>query len=444
VGARFVQDFLIILGLLLMNGVFAGAEIAILSLRKTRIAELADEGSRAVKAIQALRNDPERFLATVQIGITVVGTTAATYGGAHMSETFSASLKDLPVIGEYSAQIGVTLVVVMISFLELVLGELVPKSLALRATESYSRLVARPILGLSWLARPAVTLLTWASNVVLKLFGDSTNFTEGRLSPEELRIMVTEAAKAGSLDPRAGEIASRAIEFGDLTAEECMVPRGAVVGLPRNASPDVIRRVMLEENHSRVPIYEATIDHIIGYVTAKDVLAMSMEQQLLVIDDILRPAYFVPETMPAVDLLQSMQKKRTPIAIVVDELGSVTGIVTMEDLVEELVGEIFSEHDKPPEEMFVREAGGGVRVQGAMPVRDLNRELGLELPEGDDWTTVAGLCISLAGRIPTGGTRLKTADGRVLEVLEANPRRVRLVRIEPRRDPSPSPTDDDT
>jgi putative hemolysin len=435
-GAPFVQDFLIILALMLMNGVFAGAEIAILSLRKTRIAELAEEGSRAVKAIQALRNDPERFLATVQIGITVVGTTAATYGGAHMSETFAASMKDLPVIGDYSGQIGVTLVVVMISFLELVVGELVPKSLALRATESYSRLVARPILGLSWLARPAVVMLTWASNVVLKLFGDSTNFTEGRLSPEELRIMVTEAAKAGSLDPRAGEIASRAIEFGDLTAEECMVPRGAVVGLPRNASPDVIRRVMLEENHSRVPIYEATIDHIIGYVTAKDVLAMSMEQQLLVIDDILRPAYFVPETMPAVDLLQSMQKKRTPIAIVVDELGSVTGIVTMEDLVEELVGEIFSEHDKPPEEMFVREAGGGVRMQGAMTVRDANRELGLELPEGDDWTTVAGLCISLAGRIPTAGTRLKTGDGRVLEVLEANPRRVRLVRIEPRREAS--------
>jgi putative hemolysin len=438
-----LQEFLVILFLLLLNGVFAGAEIAVLSLRKTRIAELAEQGSRAVKAIQALRDDPERFLATVQIGITVVGTTAATYGGANMADDFAAALEPLPIVGPYAKQIGMTLVVAMVSFLGLVVGELVPKSLALRSTESYARLIARPILGLAWLARPAVSFLTWSSNLVLRLFGDSTSFTEARLSPEELRLMVTEAAKSGSLDPRAGEIASRAIEFGELTAEECMVPRGAVVAMQRSASPDLIRRIMLEENHSRVPVYEGTIDQIVGYVTAKDVLAMSMEHGLLVIEDILRPAYFVPESMPAVDLLQSMQKKRTPLAIVVDELGSVTGIVTMEDLVEELVGEIFSEHDKAPEDQFVREASGAVRVQGAMTIRDVNRALGLDLPEGDDWTTVAGLCISLAGRIPGTGTRLKSPDGRVLEVLDANPRRVRLVRIEPPPEVPPTAASDD-
>ncbi len=437
-----MKEFLIILALMLATGVFSGAEIAILSLRKSRIAELVSEGSRAAKAIEALRSDPERFLATVQVGITVIGTTAATYGGAHLSDRFADSFKDVPGLGEYASQIGVTLVVVMISFLELVVGELVPKSLALRATESYSRIVARPIQGLAWMARPAVSVLTGASNVVLRLFGDQTSFTEARLSPEELRIMVTEAAKSGSLDPRAGEIASRAIEFGDLTAGECMVPRGAVVGLPRNAPAEVIRRVMLEENHSRVPVFEGTIDHIVGYVTAKDILAMAMELQLLVLEDLLRPAYFVPETMPAVDLLQSMQKRRTPLAIVVDELGSVTGIVTMEDLVEELVGEIFSEHDKAPDELFVRESTGAVRVQASTPIRDANRELRLDLPEGEDFTTVAGLCIHLAGKIPERGARLKTADGRVLEVLDASPRRVRVVRIEPKSDTTgipPSP-----
>lgn len=434
-----MQDFLVILALLVANGVFAGAEIAILSIRKTRIAELALEGSRSVRAIQALRDNPERFLATVQIGITVVGTTAATYGGANMAEQFARMLEDVPGLAAYGHQIGVTLVVLMISFLELVVGELVPKSLALRATESYSRLVARPLLGLAWLVRPAVTMLTWSSNLVLKAFGDKTSFAEGRLSPEELRLMVTEAAKSGALDPRAGEIASRAIEFGDLRADECMVPRGAVVGLPRGASPDVIRRVMLEENHSRVPVYEGTIDHIVGYVTAKDVLALAMEHELLVLEDILRPAHFVPETMPAVDLLQAMQKKRTPLAIVVDELGSVAGIVTMEDLVEELVGEIFSEHDKAPEEQFVLEADGSARVQGSMSVRDANRELHFELPEGDDWMTVAGLCIHLAGRIPGQGTRLTTDTGHVLEVLDASPRRVRLVHVRPQRPQRPRP-----
>lgn len=437
-----MQDILIILALVLANGIFAGAEIAVLSLRKTRLAELAAEGSRAVKAIQALRDNPERFLATVQIGITVVGTAAATIGGANVAESVSESLKDVPVIGPYAGGLGVTLVVAMISYLQLVLGELVPKSLALRSTESYARFVARPILGLAWLARPAVSLLTWSSNVILRFFGDHTSFSESHVSPEELRLMVTEAAKSGALDPRAGEIASRAIEFGDLRADECMVPRGAVVGMPRGASQEVIRRVMLEENHSRVPVYEGTIDHIIGYVTAKDVLALAMEMQLLVLEDILRPAYFVPESMPAVDLLQSMQKKRTPLAIVVDELGSVSGIVTMEDLVEELVGEIFSEHDKAPEEQFVREPDGSARLQGSMNIRDANRELRYDLPEGDDWTTIAGLCINLAGRIPTAGTRLTTENGYVLEVLDANPRRVRLVRVRPRRElPTPAPSE---
>jgi putative hemolysin len=185
-----------------------------------------------------------------------------------------------------------------------------------------------------------------------------------------------------------------------------------------------------------VPVYEGTIDHIIGYVTAKDVLAMSLQGSLLILEDLIRPAYFVPESMPAVDLLHELQKRRMPIAIVVDELGSTAGIVTMEDLVEELVGEIFGEHDKAPEDMVVQEPGGSARIQAVMPIRDVNRALGLDLPEEDDFTTVAGLVLSLAGRIPPAGMVLRTEAGHQIEVVEATPRRVRVVRIRPSTKPA--------
>ena len=434
-----MQEFLIVLALMLANGVFAGAEIAVLSVRRTRLSELAESGSRAVRAIVALRANPEKFLATVQIGITVVGTTAAAYGGAHLTTTFADFIRLVPFLSPYADSIGVTLVVAMISFLELVFGELVPKSIALRSAEAYSRVVARPLLFLSVLASPVVALLTASSNLVLRAFGDKTNFTEARISPEELRLLVDEASKSGALDPRTGEIASRAIDFGELTAYECMVPRGAVIGLPRYASNDVIRRVLLEDNHSRVPVFEGTIDQIIGYVTAKDVLAMVLQKDLIVLEDLIRPAYFVPETMPAIDLLQEMQVRRTPLAIVVDELGSVTGIVTTEDLVEELVGEIFSEHDKVPEDLFVREPSGATRVQGALSIRDANRLLALDLPEGDNWSTVAGLCIALAGKIPGVGLKVTVEGGRVLEVVDATARRIRFVRVYPLDGPIEGP-----
>ena len=186
---------------MLVNGVFAGAEIAVLSVRRTRLSELAESGSRAVRAIVALRANPEKFLATVQIGITVVGTTAAAYGGAHLTTTFADFIRFVPFLSPYADSIGVTLVVAMISFLELVFGELVPKSIALRSAEAYSRLVARPLLFLSVLASPVVALLTASSNLVLRAFGDKTNFIEARVSPEELRQLVDEAARNRIVKP---------------------------------------------------------------------------------------------------------------------------------------------------------------------------------------------------------------------------------------------------
>jgi putative hemolysin len=409
--------------------VFAGAELAILSMRRTRLRELIDEGSRSARSVEALRGDPERFLATVQIGITVIGATAAAFGGASMATRLGGVLAGLGVPEQRADDIAFAVVVAFVSYLSLVLGELVPKSLALRAGERYALLIGRPLHGLSWLMRPVVWFLTASSNVVLRLFGDRTNFTEGRLSAEELQQLVEEAAKHGTLDPRAGEIASRAFEMGDLTLGEVMVPRERIVALRRHASADEIRQVLLEHGHSRMPVYEDTLDNIVGYVIAKDLLGVAWEGHLIVLEDVTRPPFFLVETMPAMAALKELQKRRMQLAVVVDERGGVVGLVTVEDLVEELVGDILSESETP-EELVKREGPTTALVLGTASLRDVNRALGLELDEDQDYSTVAGLCIALAGgAIPEQGAKLKAEGGLMLEVLDATPRRVRTVRF---------------
>ncbi|MBK9033814.1 MAG: HlyC/CorC family transporter [Myxococcales bacterium] len=422
-------DFLLIFVLIVGNGVFAGAEIALLSVRKTRLTEFIRRGDRRAIAVQALRNRPERFLATLQIGLTVVGTAAATFGGAHGASSIADLLRSMGV--DHSADtIALALVIVAISFAELIIGELVPKSLALRYSDTFSFVVARPVLFLSHVMRPLVWLLTGVSNVVLRAFGDKTTFTETRLSRDELQELVEEAAKTGSVDPRASEIASRALEFEAITVAEVMVPRNRVVALKQGAPAEEIQRAILEEGHSRMPVYAGQIDNIVGYVVARDVLALTWERGLVQFADILRPPYVVGERTRALDLLREMQRRRVQMAVVTDEHGGLAGLVTIEDLVEELVGDIFSEDDEP-DALIVREASGTAIAQGWAPVRKVNRALDLDLPVGADRTTIAGLCMSLAQAIPQAGERLTTEDGTILEIIEASPRRVRRVRIHP-------------
>lgn len=415
--------------LVLANGVFAGAELAVISLRRTRLKELVEQGSGSAKAVEALRKDPERFLATVQIGITVIGATAAAFGGASIANRLAPLLAGFGLPAETADEVALAGVVIIVSYLSLVLGELVPKSLALRAGERYALLIGRPLNGLSWLMRPVVWFLTASSNVVLRLFGDRTNFSESRLSAEELQSLVEEATKQGSLDPRAGEIASRAFEMGDLTVGELMVTRENIVALRRHANAEEIRQTLLEHGHSRMPVFEGTLDNIVGYVIAKDLLGVAWEGHLIVLEDVVRPAFFLVETMRAMDALKELQRRRMQLAIIVDERGGVVGLVTVEDMVEELVGDILSESELP-EELVLRESPVAAVVQGSAAIRDINRELGLDLDEDEDYSTVAGLSIALAGgAIPEPGTKLTTKDGLELEVLEATPRRVRSVRI---------------
>lgn len=424
------SELLVVLVLMLLNGVFAGAEIAVLSVRKTRIAELLQSGHRGAKAVHWLRHQPERFLATVQIGITVVGTTAAAFGGERIAHDLSARLATIPGVGGWAAPAGLVVVVVSISCLEIVVGELVPKSIALRYAERYALAMGPFLRAMATAVRPAVWLLTKISNAVLRVFGDSTSFSEARLSPEEIQELVEEAARTGSIDAKSSEIASRALDFRELRASDVMVPRPQIVALPKDATVDALRAAVRPRRYARLAVYDTQPDNIIGYVSLKDVLARMLEGDALSLPALMRPAHFVPESARAADLLKLLQTERAAMAFVVDEGGSVRGLVTVEDLVEELVGEILSEQDPAPVSL-VPEADGSVVVPGTVPIRDVMRALEIDLPEPEGFTTVAGLCIHLGEHIPLAGETFPLPEGWTLRVEDASTRRVRSVRLIP-------------
>lgn len=418
----------VILALVLANAVFSGAEIALVAVRTTRLEELTEQGVGAARAALALKRQPERLLATIQVGITVIGSTAAAVGGASVAARLAPVIAKLPWLHEQADEIALAIVIAGVSYLSIVLGELVPKSLALRSAENFALLVARPLLALSSIVKPIISLLTISSNIVLKPLGDRTNFSETRYSADEIQQLVDDAMRAGSLDPHAAEIASRALVFPELTAAEVMVPRHMVVMLPLAAPMEEIHRIIIQRPHTRLPVYDQSPDDIVGYVNIKDLATRSWERADVPLQEVIRPPHFVPTSKLSGDLLTEMRKLRVPMAIVIEEQGGLAGVLTIEDLIEELVGTIVTEHAKEAAP-YVRDRDGSWLVPGTLPIRQLNRELDLDLPEEGDWNTLAGLYIYQAGHIPKAGEQERLANGTVLEVIDASPRRIRMLRV---------------
>jgi putative hemolysin len=427
---------LVILGLILLNGLFSGSEIAVISLRRTRLAELVDRGRGGAEAITRLRATPERFLATVQVGITVVGATAAAFGGASLAVRVAPLIAEVPVLAPWSQGLALLLVVGVVSTLSLVLGELVPKSLALRNAEAYALLVARPFELLAWVASPAIWALVGISNVFLRLFGDHTSFTETRLSRDELMQLVDEAATAGSVDPGASEIATRALDLDALDAEDIMVHRLAIVSVPADVDADVLFGLAKDGTHARLPVHEGDLDQTLGVVRMQEALVAAREGGKVDLRPLVVPMPFVPEWIKGTDLLRLLQNDPNGIAMVVDEHGMVRGMVGIEDLFEELVGDVLSEREgqRP---LWTAEGDGAWLVDGRTPVHELERGLEIELPQGESFATVAGLCLFLAGKIPQVGETLDAGADIHLEIVDASPRRVRQVRLRINRQVAP-------
>jgi len=424
-----LTEAMIIVTLTFANAFFAGAEIAIVAVRKARIVQLAEGGDTRAAAVLALRADPERFLAAVQVGVTIVSATAAAFGGASIAKHLEPVLARSEWLRAHAEGLALALVVAAVSCLTIVIGELVPKSLALRAAERYALVVARPVLALAFVARPLVWLLSSIANALLRPFGDKTTFTEARHSAEELQQLVEEASQAGTVNPEAAEIATRALDLPDLVAADVMVHRRDVIAIALDVGREGLRQVLLEQTKTRIPVYRQSIDNVVGYINVKDVLAMAWERQLIVLQDVVRPPFFVPTAMPAVQLIKEMRRRHQRLAIVVDEHGGMAGIATMEDLLEELVGEIFSEHHIGRDALIARHDDGSALVNGLATVRDVNRALDIRLPDDGAWATIAGLVLALAGRMPTVGESFEAAPGITLDVSDASPRRILMVRV---------------
>lgn len=426
----FVLEILLIGVLLLVNGFFSGSEIAVLTARRGRIQALADRDPRAA-ALLRLKADPDRFLATVQIGVTLVGTLASAVGGVAAIERLEPWFASIPwPWAQHLAEpFAVAVVVFTIAYLSLVVGELVPKSLAVRHAEAIALRVARPIELMSRVSRPAVALLTASSGVFLRLGGSKDEGPRsGFHTLDDLRAIAAEAEEQGVVK---GDVMSGAIEFQDQDVREILTPRSGIDGIPLAASLEEAVRRARDSGHSRLPVYQDSLDDIVGFVYARDLYDAERTGKELNLRDLTRPALFVPAAKKASVLLAEMRDQRAHVAVVVDEHGTTTGVLTMEDLLEVIVGEIEDEHGEPVARSR-QDADGTLDVAGSLPVRDLNAEWGLDLPSSVDYVTVAGLILERLGSVPRAGERLEIA-GREVTVKVMEGHRVVRVSIGPRQ-----------
>jgi len=430
----FLLEILLVVQLILLNGFFAGAEIAVLSARRGRIQALGTRDPR-VAALLRLKADPDRFLATVQIGVTVVGTLASAVGGVAAIERLEPWFASIPWpwARQLAEPLAVGSVVITIAYLSLVVGELLPKSLAVRHAEAIALRVARPIELMSRVGRPAVAVLTVSSGFLLRLLGRRTSEGPrgGFHTLDDLRAIVAEAEEQGLLK---GDLLSGAIEFHDQDVRQILTPRSRVDGLPVDAGLEEALRRVRESGHSRFPVYEGSLDDVVGFVYARDVYEAERAGKGLDLRHLTRPVLVVPASKKASTLLAEMRAARAHVAVVVDEHGTTAGLVTLEDLLEVIVGEIEDEHGEPAARVR-QEADGTLDVDGSLPVRELNAEWGLDLPESSDYVTVAGLVLGRLGAVPRGGERLEVA-GRPMTVKAMEGHRVARVAIGPPQSPA--------
>jgi len=424
-------ELFLVAALIVANGFFSAAEIAIVSVRKSRLAQLIAEERHIAKVVAALKDDPSRFLATVQIGVTLVGSMASVVGGAASVHSFTPILRDaLPVAAQgWAEPIALTLTVTLISYFTLVIGELVPKSLGLRHSERLSLVAARPIDGLSRLAAPLVRLLTLSTDGILWLFGQRTTSQESFTSEEEVKHMVHEGARHGIFDEAERQLIHSVFAFTDTSVRDVLVPRSEVHAIESStALPDILRE-LVQTGFSRMPVYEGDLDHVVGIVHIKEVLREVDKDEPGPLSAIMHPAYFVPDSMQISDLLRELQTRRTHMAVVVNEFGTVVGVVTIEDLLEEIVGEIRDEFDVDEEQAVQELPDGSLLVQGSFLISDLSERYGIPLEEGPDYRTVAGFILARLKRFPKGGEAIREGEYK-MTVVVLDGRRLRKIRIE--------------
>jgi putative hemolysin len=424
----FLEVFLIAI-LILLNGYLAGTEIAVVTARKSNIKQMAESGKRNAKIFLRLKEESDRFLATIQIGITTVGVLASAIGGAASVKVLEPLLKEVPIkaISLAAGPIAIGIVVVIITYFFVIFGELIPKSIALMHPEKIGLWNARTIDTFSKIASLFVKILTFSTAVVLSPFGTKPFTERSYITEEEVKLLIKEGRKHGVFEPTEEKILQSVFEFTDMSAKEVMVPDMQMVTVQIDKSPQEIRTLIEEEQFSRYPVYGKDLNDIRGILYAKDFLTIFAKTGQVDIRKTIRPPFFIPETMKISLLLREMQRKRIHMALVVDEYGGVSGLVTIEDLLEEIVGEIRDEHDI--ESPVITLSDGTLLIDASISLKDLKEDYQIVLPESPEYETLGGYLMTTLQKIPQAGDGVEIERKKII-IVEMVGQRISKVKLE--------------
>jgi putative hemolysin len=421
----------IILVLILINGLLSMTEIALVSSRKARLQQRVNEGDKKAQTALDLANEPTSFLATVQIGITLVGVLAGAFGGATLARTVNQWLIQIPAIEPYSASISFIGVVLIIGYLSLLMGELVPKRLALNNPEKVASVMAAPMKFLTKMANPLVSMLSLTSDVVLKLMGVKA-IKEAPVTEEEVKVMIEQGTQAGVFEAAEQDMLVGVFRLGDLRVEHFLTPRTEIEWLDIDDTTEEHKKIIIDSGRSRFPVAQGSLDNVMGVVQAKDILVAFLKGGTVDLRENLREPLFVPESMPALKVLELIGDTRLPMVLVIDEFGGLQGLVTVNDILEAIVGDISVRGEKDEPEIVKRDDGSYL-LDGMLTVDEVSELLKQGeypgLKEGH-FQTLAGFVITYMGRIPSSGDYFEW-EGMRFEIMDMDGLRVDKVLVSP-------------
>ncbi len=427
--AKLILQLLAIFVLILANGFFSMSEFSIIASRKTKLQQLIEEKKRGARRAEKLRSKPDKFLATIQVGITMVGTIAGVFGGVTLVAPLTDLLNMIPVdyISAASGPLAVVIVAILITVITVVIGELVPKYIALSHPEKYARHVAPPINLFTKLTGFISYTLSGAANLIVKMLGVRSSKASQTITEDEINLMIFEGKEKGVFDDTEEQLIKSVFDFADSTVRRAMTPRMDVVAISSESSPQEIIKAVIENGHSKYPVFEKNVDNIVGVLYTRDLVHQRLNPKLIIMKDLIRKPVFVPETFPLSKLLRDFQRKKKEFAIVLDEYGGTAGIIALEDILEELVGEIRDEDDVSADPL-VKHSETIAFADGAVWPGAINEMMDSHLPE-DDADTIAGLIMEHLERLPEKDEEIIIEDMKI-SILELTHNRLSRLKLE--------------